>query len=146
MGSNKTLEAPDHAGAPRITAIFSIAGRDFDAGECTLAIGLKPSAIWHQKIPELRQRADLPNVNWNIIRESKNLYSVNDVVHQVIDAVWSHRDRIEDYVRDKSLDVVITCTVTVFDERPELDLSAPTIRRMADLKCSFSLDVIDYSE
>ena len=146
MGSSKTPEFHDHAGAPRITAIFSIAGRDFDSGECTLAIGLEPSEIWRQKIPELRQRADLPNVNWNIIRESKDLHSINDVVHQVIDAVWSHRDRIEDYVRNKPLEVVIACTVTVFDERPELDLSAATIRRMADMKCGFCLDVIDYSE
>lgn len=146
MGNDKTQEVSGSAGAPRITAIFSIAGRDFDTDECTSAIGLEPSEIWRQKIPELRQRMDLPNVNWSIRRESKTLYSVSDVVDQVIDAVWSHRDRIEDYVRGKPLEVVITCTVTMFHDRPVLDLSAATIRRMADMKCGFTLDVIDYSD
>ncbi len=146
MGNDKTAEVVGSADAPKITATFSIIGRDFDADECTSAIGLEPSEIWRQKIPELQHRIDLPNVNWNIIRESKTLYSVSDVVDQVIDAVWSQRDRIEDYVRGKPLEVWIGCTVTIFRDRPVYDLSAATIRRMADMKCGFMLDVFDYSD
>lgn len=132
--------------APRISSYLYISGRDFDPQACSAFIGLQPTEIWRQKREELKQREDLPNVSWNIGHEPIEGYSVSDAVDEVLDLVWPARERLRTFLQGQNIEVGIACTVAIHADRPIYDLSASTIRRLAELSCKFTLDVIDYTE
>ena len=135
----------DELAAPELTTYFYISGWDFDPGKCTLTIGLEPSEIWKQKHKHLLDRRDVPNTSWNLGKQKQRKYSVSEAVDEVLDLSWPKRKEIIRLSRDKSFNVGVTCSITIYDDRPVYDLSLKTIKRLADLGCEFSLDIFDYS-
>jgi uncharacterized protein DUF4279 len=136
----------DAKNAPRISTHFYISGWDLDPDACTVEVGLEPSDVWRQKHDELRARADIPSVSWNIRRVRTDSYSVGESVDEILDLVWSSRERVKTFVNGKNVLVGVACSVTIQSDRPVYELSANTIRRLAELGCEFTLDIIDYSQ
>lgn len=130
---------------PELTTYFSISGWDLDPESCTSALGLKPSEVWRQKHKHLLDHKDLPSVSWSLGEKNQREFSVSKAVEAVLDLVWPARERVIRFVSGKNFIVGVTCSVTIYEDRPIYDLSKETISRLAVLDCEFCLDIFDYS-
>ena len=131
--------------APLLSTHFVISGRDFDPEKCSEILGLKPSAIWRQKLEHLKSRNDLANTEWQIGFDKRPRYSLDEVVSDVIELICSMRDRILEFLSGSNLKATLTCSVSIQADRPEYCLSQLTLEKLAELHCEFCLDIFDYS-
>lgn len=141
------LEVADaKSDAPLISTEFFVAGDSFDTEACTRLFGMNPTEVWRQKRQELVDRPDISNVAWLIRKSKRPLYSVDDAVNEVLDVVWPARQAIRDFADQNAVDIGINCNVTIYEDRPVYELSRQSINRLAQIGCSFGLDIFDYSE
>lgn len=132
--------------APLITVHFVLSGRDFDPGVCTEALGLTATHIWTQRHEHLKSRLDLPNVEWHLGFDKKPSYSVDESAVEVVALIWPARERIRDFLSSSGLSASLSCSVTIYEDRPEYCLSAEVMSKLGSLGCKFHLDIFDYSE
>ena len=130
---------------PQITALVTLGG-DFVPEELTDELPLEPTSTWVQRRPELRERPDLSAAEWSIGVQKLPTYSVDDAVSAALDSMWEHRARIVEVTRKRGLSVSLTCSVTIWGERPVFELVGATVGRLAELGASFGLDIHDYSD
>lgn len=131
--------------APKISVSFVISGRDFDPDACSAALGLQPSNIWRQRREHL-DLADLPNVEWQLGFEGKEIYSLDEAAAEVVALVWPARERIRAFVSQNGLRATLACSVRIDEDRPEYCLSPDVMSKLGWLDCKFCLDIFDYSD
>ena len=131
---------------------FWVRGDALDPGEFTRVIGIQPAQT--RKKGELSSHPTLRAIgrknldtSWciNLRRQSDNM---DAEVQQMLRLLWEKRDRIRDYVRDKSdVEVEVSSTPTIPEQcfAPVYDLSVQTVQKLAYLGCIFWMDdVYDY--
>ena len=125
-----------------------------DFATCSDALGLEPTSTWTKRRDVERLPRDsepsrvqpLPQHQWRIGFKKREFESVDDAVAAMLQMVRGHEDRILRYSKDNQLHLVVSCTVTVYEDRPIYGLEAPRIRALAKLGAGFDLDIFDYSE
>lgn len=132
--------------APLITAHFVISGRDFDPAVCTEALGLTPTGIWTQRHEHLKSRVDLPNVEWHLGFDKKPSYSIDESVAEIVSLIWPARERIRELLSSSGLSASLSCSVTIYEDRPEYCLSTDIMSKLGSLGCKLRLDIFDYSD
>jgi hypothetical protein len=130
--------------APRITAAFTITAVSLNLDACTAALGMQPDEVWVQQYNVSAR--DGPHVEWSVCSGKTRSYRISDAVELVLDRVWPKREVILRFAHTNACRLVFTCGVSIDrNRRPVYKLPQLTMRRLADLECSFSLDIIDYS-
>ena len=132
--------------APKISISFVISGRDFDPNICSVALGLQPSNVWRQQREHLKDRIDLPNVEWQLGFDGRALYSLDEAAAEVVDLIWPARERIRAFISQSGLRATLACSVRIDADRPEYCLSSEVMRKLGWLDCKFCLDIFDYSD
>jgi len=131
--------------APKIRASFCVVGRNWDPHECTEAIGIQPTKIWHQQRPALRKRRDLNTEEWVLVWEKQELYDTDEAVQGVLNMIYPARDRLRAFLQANGLRCTVVCTVFIRGDptadRPVYELSSQTIERLATLGAGFVLEV-----
>ena len=131
--------------APLIEASFIISGEGFDPHACAAKFGLEPTEVTVRGEPRPGKRPNAPSTSWSIdIR--RRAYSIDEVVKEVLDTLWSRRESIKDFTQSASLKITFNSNVKIFAERPLYCLSPATLERMAYFQAEFCLDIFDLSE
>lgn len=142
---NTSLNDADMPLTPTMSAHFFLSGRDFDVDEVTKVIGIAPTETWRQSRRELVARRDLPTQCWKFGYKNRPCESVDDIVSEVLGAIWPNRVRLLEYLENTPLDCGVECAVSIYGERPIYELLSETVKKIADLDCRFILDIYDYS-
>ena len=129
--------------ANTIRCSFSLSGRDFDPDACIREIGVEGAEVWRQRRPQLAQRADLPNVEVSFEVGPEPFESVDDAVRVVLARVAPATPQILACVAKHGLKASMTAMIKVYTERPLYELSPESMRVMAELGATFSIDLID---
>lgn len=129
--------------APRLSTAFVISKHDLEVEACTAAIGIEPTTVWRQRHAHLTDHPDIPNTNWIVEIRHRELDDVNEAVDELLDLIWPRRAEIRAYLHHSGAMASVVCAVHLGnnDERPVYELSAQTIKRLAELECDFSLDI-----
>jgi len=131
---------------PLITSFFSIGGWDFDTDACTAAIGISPTRIWRQSHAHLAQHPDIPNTNWTVELEHRQLYSLDDGLAELFALLLPSRDRILSFLQASGLRGGFGSNVTIRADRPLYHLSPETLSTLASFHCEYLMDIYDYTD
>jgi hypothetical protein len=134
-----------YGAAPLIKASFCISGRDFDTRLVTDGLGTQPTEVWSQKRPELRKLAELDNEGWYLEIRDEESRSVSVAVERLLDLVLPIAHRLPAVLHQVHARAAVVVTVTITEDRPVYDLSSSAIMRLAQLNCSFIMDIFDNS-
>lgn len=134
----------DDTQAIRMTASFTIAGRDFDPEACTEKLACEPTRVWTQKRAALRNRRDLPNASWAVQEPWFDCDLLDTAARKVLDRVWPHQQAIIEFCSEHDATATIEIGVRVVEDGPEYTLSAATIEQMAALGAALGISI--YSE
>ncbi|SRR6266849_5432746 len=130
---------------PLVEAAFIISGEGFDPHSCAAIFGLEPTAVSVRGEPRPGKRPKAPSTSWSLgVR--RRAYSIDEVIEEVLDALWPRREAIKDFTQSASLKITFISHVKIFAERPQYCLSPATIERMAYFRAEFGLDIFDLSE
>ncbi len=132
--------------APLITSAFGIWGDELDPAECTLATGLTPTELEIKGQPRPGGRPPVPVTNWGITLEKRRLYSLDKALSELLDLLWPQREKMLEFIASHSVSAIFSANVTIYQDRPEYNLSPDTLQRLAYFKVEFCLDIFDYRD
>lgn len=128
--------------APIVQAKLVVAGRDWEPEHCTVATGVAPTRVWSQSRQDLREERELATEAWVVATQKLPTYEIDALVNTVLDHVWSERSALVEFAAEKRLTISVICDVLVTHDRPFLELSPATVRRLAEVNASFGVDLI----
>lgn len=122
-----------------IEASFHLSGRRFDL----------PSGDWPKLGAYAATRPDLPidnvnifEANWGFKEAVKDGDSTDEVIAMLLNKIYAHRAEFVSFKRENLLHATVECYVAYALDQPLTGLSEETIRRMAELECSFGIEVV----
>lgn len=130
--------------APIIETEFWIEGDELDPDEFTQLAGLQATRKGKKGEPSLNPMAAergvrIPATFWAIEVEHST-YSMNEGIQEVLGSIWPHRERVLEYVRTRpSVKMGVNSVIHMYQDRPVYDISADSIKKMADLGCGFMI-------
>ena len=130
---------------PEILVGFWIGKHDLDVDECSRVVGIPPTEVWRQRRADLMYLEGLHNTQWIIDSPRVRSLSVGDEVEHLLKRLSPAQGRIAQFLKESGAVAYISCDVTIYSERPEYRLSAPTIQAIARLGAGFDLGIIDNS-
>jgi hypothetical protein len=122
--------------------------RELDFDRITQVLALPPSttrSISH--VTAAGKPAPVSSSQWTASTERHIDRSVDEAFGRFWSALESKVDAIRKYCEETASDIVFTSKVRIedWDDRPFVELSALSISRLAHLKASWQLDLVDLS-
>ncbi|SRR6266496_1337777 len=130
---------------PLIEASFIISGEGFDPHTCAAIFGLEPTEVTVRGEPRPGNRPKAPGTSWSIDVRHR-AYSIDEVIAEVLDAVWPQRETIKEFTQSATLRITFNSNVKIFADRPLYCLSPATVEKIAYFQAEFCLDIFDLSE
>jgi|ERR1700674_1777018 len=127
-----------------ITSAFVIEAEDFDAGEFAHATGLLPVSLAVNTSTHARGRG--PSSTLILDLQNRRLEDIDLGVSELLDLLWSFREPLGAYLKEKSISGRVISWVSIHKSRPIYELKADSLRRMAALNLSYCLEIFDYRE
>ncbi len=125
----------------RITTAYFIDGDHVNPEACTVALGLRPTAIRHKDGANLRGH---PRNEWKLSTGWLELDSIEASVVTLLETLWPAKDRIVLYLSETKASSSLVTGIEISDERPDYCLSRVTVSKVAHLCASYALDIYDY--
>src|ERR1700761_3787719 len=133
-----------------VNTLFEISGEDFDPDWCTEALGLVPTRCWRKG--DLRgryARVPSPLSRWGIESGASPARNVEDGLRIMLDTVWPVRDRLRRMREEWRAPLEVGCASIVkvrshHAQAPQVQLSAESLERLADLDLEYCPDIYDF--
>lgn len=119
---------------------LKLAGSYIDFEEASDQIGLKPSKTLILK----NDYGVFPKYQWNVIAEYSQCESVDDKAQELFALISGHEERILEYSRRNKFETIIECNIRIHADRPLYELSRVSIKKIAMLDASFTMDIFDF--
>lgn len=133
--------------APVLGTSFWTRGEELDPDEFTCLVGIQPYSTGKKgeilsHPAAARQGFKSRETLWAIEVEHKT-YSMDEGIQAVLRYIWPHREKVLDYTRARpSVEMGVTSAIHIYQDRPVYDISPDSIKKLADLGCSFMIDDI----
>jgi hypothetical protein len=128
--------------APMIKAELYISGGTFLPQSLTAAIGFEPTNSGRRT-----RDSKLPAEDFWTIEVTKNDYSVNSVVAELLEVIWVRRYVLSEFVSDNNLTINILCNIQIDSgEKPIFDLDISTLKKMSQINACFLMDIFGCSD
>jgi hypothetical protein len=124
---------------PSITSSFVVSGKSFDTDAFSKVVGLAPTRLWRQRLPHLKARADLPQMEWAYEIKQRPHTSLDAAVSEVLSPFISSAERIKSFVAAHQCSVDVVCLVYGDSNSVVLEVLADTVRKLALVGCGLSL-------
>jgi len=128
----------------KVSVVFRISGAAVEVASLASSLeSLNGDLVYRpQSVPP----GALPEAWWAIEVSQRNLESTEPVISAVLDRLEPMQSLILSMAGDPRFLMELDCTVEVEEERPVLEVSPPTLERLASLKAALGFEVHDYSE
>jgi hypothetical protein len=127
---------------PLISTTLCVGGDEFDADELTRILGIQPTEVWRQpRIEALKAYPDLSKFAWNYKIARQQSWSLDDAVTRLTEIFNPVREQLMTFVNAHKLKVTIGCYVRSYGQRPLFELSANTVKHLADFNAELSIDI-----
>jgi hypothetical protein len=137
------------ANIPEISVTLCVGGDEFDADGLTRILGIQPTKIWRQR-PELSQHLkahpDVPKFSWNYKLARQPSWVIEEITVRLLSTFHSKYELLRQFVHDHNLKVAVACYIRTNGHRPVLELSAETIKLLAELDATFSIDIEGFDD
>lgn len=133
--------------APVIRTEFWIEGNELDHEEFSRLVGFQPVRSGTKgdlsSNPMAATRGvRVPETYW-LIEVERNSYSMDEGIQEMLTQIWPHREKVLEYLKIRPrVEMGITVVIHIDEDRPVYEISPDSIRKMADLGCSFMIDDI----
>ena len=127
----------------RILVSFFVSGGEWDPDECTRALSLSPTDVRRRGQPGRISRLPARDSEWVMDSPWRDCDSVDDVIRELLDAVWPARDAVVAFCRAKGARAGVVVAVEVLEARPIYEIGRATIERLAFLGAEVSFDIYD---
>ena len=127
-----------------ITASLAVDGDALDFDDCTRVVGIPPTDTFVRRFEY--DSSVLAARQWCVESERAELESVDDAVAALFAVFGDRLGAVRDYAAGPGRGVSVSSTVIIHEDRPVYELSAATVRVLADLGAEFLLDIYDFSE
>lgn len=125
---------------------FYIRGGDWLAEDCSDVVGELPSRTYRRGEPYgPLQRVARSNV-WELDGEWQDVDSTDDALAAFLSRLWERHQQIRSFCEANDARCDLLVIVKILLERPVFELSALSIRRLADLNAAFAFDIYDERE
>lgn len=130
--------------APVIRTEFRIEGDGLDPDEFTQLVGLQAARSGRKgdlstNLMAAQRGVRIPQTFWLIVNEDVS-YSMDEGVQKVLTQIWPHRKNILHYVTARPrVEMEIYVVIHIGQDRPVYEISRDSIRKMAELDCSFAM-------
>jgi len=96
--------------------------------------------------PETVPDSALPEAWWAIEVVQHNQESTELAIIEALDLLNPLQDTIKDVASDSRLQIEMDCTVDIDTERPVIEVSAHSLKRLACLNAALGFEIYDYRE
>jgi hypothetical protein len=132
-----------------VTTSFEIEGDPLDIEACTQAVGLPPTRFSERPRQTGTSQPSgtpyAPTPFWSLEFGKEPADTIDDGLARILALLWDRRNEIRRFVETRELTASFTSTVSIYQDRPALELSAKTLERLAFFKVDYGLDVLDYT-
>jgi hypothetical protein len=130
--------------APVIGTEFWIEGNELDPDEFTRLVGIQPYRTGKKddisSHPAAAKQGVKNRTTFWFIEVEHNTYSMDEGIQAVLRDIWSHRERILEYVHTRpSVKMGVKSVIHIYQDRPVYDISPDSIKKLADLGCGFMI-------
>lgn len=83
---------------------------------------------------------------WAIDVKMINQESTEDAIMKILDMIEPIRDVITEIADDKRFKIELDCEIIINDDRPMIEVSAQTLKRVANINAELGFEIFDYRE
>jgi Domain of unknown function (DUF4279) len=87
----------------------------------------------------------VPVSEWTLTEGWSEKDNTEESTDRLLRIVHPHKRKFIEHIREYSLSVTLVCMVKIYEDRPELCLSASSIKMLAELDGELGFDIYDYS-
>ena len=117
-----------------VTSLFVISGRDFDPSLFSEQVGVSPTKVWHRTLEALKDRQDIPELEWRYQLDRRLHSSLDEAIREVLDPFVPFRERIRNFIYKYKCNSYVFCRIHGDSARIELCAEAETIELLASLR------------
>lgn len=128
---------------PTLFSKLCLVSEEVDLESCAVAIGLLPTEILRRGDSRGEGRMIVPESSWEVSCPQRVVFSVDESVVELLDLIWPYRENLVSFCKVHRIDcLIVTVAYINEDKRPVYDFGANTLRRMAELQCSWIMDLV----
>lgn len=128
----------------KISVVFRIAGSGLDVAALnSLLAGIAGKVVSR---PDNVPASVLPEAWWAIEVVQRDQESTETVIAETLDALEPLQSEIRKIACDPRFQIELDCTIEINEERPVMEVSSGTLRRLADIGVTLGFEVYDYQD
>lgn len=136
----------DNHNLSKICASLVVSGDEWDDPDIlTNIINIRPSKVVIRGEERTGKRPCVSLTEWIFETDWIKSDNVEDVIRLVVEPFLSIHADFTDFVLKNELRVTIVCSVEIYSERPEFDLSNIIIKKIGILNSAIGFDIYDFS-
>jgi Domain of unknown function (DUF4279) len=124
-----------------ISLFFGIGGKEFDPEALTQLLQLKPSEVWRQKNPRLKNRGDLAKIEWRYDLLRRRHWSIDDAIREILEIFSPCSEEIRAFASEHSCEVHLRLRLHADETVIVYEISAETMESLVALGCSLSFHI-----
>lgn len=130
---------------PRVRAYFNITGDLLDIPRCTDLIGIEPMEAGNMGDRPGNRKRPLPWAIWSLCID-RRCFVLDEPLAELLGLIRPHSAGIARVLDQPGVRASIDCAVDLEEESISIELSAETVRGIADVGAGLSIDVADYRD
>lgn len=124
-----------------VSSTLFISGKEFDPDSLSQLIKTEPSEVWRQKRPWLKNRSDIPQIEWRYDLSKRPHWSIDDAIREVLNIFSPRSEKIRAFARQHDCEVHLRLQLHADETVIIYEVSAETMGLLAELGCSLSLHI-----
>jgi hypothetical protein len=119
-----------------VSSLFVVGGKDFDPDLFSNQVGVKPTRIWHCGLESLKERQDIPKLEWQYELARRPHTSLDKAVREILAPFVDKGEHVVGFLHAHDCSACVICRVHGDSSHVELCVESETVQLLAKVQCT----------